>query len=79
MTLTADEFNSFAEFGRARLGSGPDDLTLDDLVIEWESHQNRDDVNAAIREGLDDADAGRHRPAAEVMADLRKKHELPGP
>ena len=76
MPITTSEFESFADFGRAKLEVGPADLTLDDLVVEWESRQNRDDVNAAIREGLDDAKAGRHRPADEVMADLQKKHNI---
>ena len=74
MTINVNDFNSFAEFGRARLSQGA--ATLDDLVIEWESTQHRDEINAAIREGIDDIEAGRHRPAAEVMADLRKKHNL---
>jgi hypothetical protein len=76
MSITTSEFESFADFGRAKLEVSGDDLTLDDLVVEWESRQNRDAVNAAIREGLDDALAGRHRPAEEVMADLQEKHNI---
>ena len=76
MPITTSEFESFADFGRTRVEVGGHDLTLDDLVVEWESRQNRDAVNAAIREGLDDAKAGRHRPADEVMADLQKKHNI---
>ncbi|MEM9360670.1 MAG: hypothetical protein AAGB04_31230 [Pseudomonadota bacterium] len=44
MSITTEEFDSFAEFGRARLGNGAGSLTLDDLVIEWESLQNRDEI-----------------------------------
>ncbi|MEZ6070149.1 MAG: hypothetical protein R3C10_07675 [Pirellulales bacterium] len=77
MALTTDEFNSFADFGRARLESGSQDLTLDDLVVEWESLHNRDQIKAALCEGLADADTGRHRPAADVISELRAKHGLP--
>ena len=76
MSITTNEFVNFADFGRSRLEVEVNGLTLDDLVVEWESHQNRSEINTAIREGLDDAKAGRHRPADEVMADLQKKHSL---
>ncbi len=76
MLITTNEFENFAEFGRSRLAVVVNGLTLDDLVVEWESHQNCGEINAAIREGLDDAKAGRHRPADEVMADLQKKHNI---
>jgi predicted transcriptional regulator len=46
-------------------------------VLEWESVRDRDDINAAIREGLADIEAGRHRPADEVMRELRQKHNIP--
>lgn len=75
MTININDFNSFAEFGRTRLAQT--NLSLDELVVEWESLQNRDDINAAIAEGLEDIKAGRYRPADEVMVDLRKKHNLP--
>jgi hypothetical protein len=35
-----------------------------------------DDINAAIREGLADVDAGRQRPSPEVMEELRQKHGI---
>ena len=76
MSITTNEFENFADFGRARLEVEVNDLTLDDLVLEWQSYQDRGEINAAIREGLDDAEAGRHRPADEIMADLRRKHNI---
>ncbi|QEG35914.1 hypothetical protein [Bythopirellula goksoeyrii] len=76
MTITTEEFDNFTDFGRTLLNSGKSPMSLDDLVIEWESYQNRDQINEAIREGIADADAGRHRPAEEAMKDLRQKHGL---
>jgi len=58
---------------------GQDPATaLDDALatyLEWE----RQDFNEAvegIQRGLDDMKAGRGRPASEVLADLRRKHDL---
>jgi len=76
MSITTNEFEHFANFGRSRLAVEVHGLTLDELVVEWESRQNRSEINVAIREGLDDAKAGRHRLADEVMADLQKKHNI---
>jgi predicted transcriptional regulator len=59
---------------------GQDPATaLDDALatyLEWE----RQDFAAAtdgVRRGYEDVRAGRTRPAAEFLADLRRKHDLP--
>ena len=76
MGISAEDFESFTHFGRSLLGSEKGPLSLDDLVVQWESVRNRDQINAAIREGLADANAGRHRPAQQAMAELRQRHGL---
>lgn len=43
------------------------------LVQEREAYLRR--VDAALAEGLDDVRAGRTRPAEEVFAELRAKHQ----
>ncbi len=77
MAVTQDDLDNFHRFATERLSNGEADLTIDDLVIEWDSRRNRDEINAAIREGLADVDAGRTRPANEVTEELRKKHRIP--
>lgn len=77
MSLTQDELNSFHRFATERLSESEVELSIDELVIEWDSLRNRDRINAAIREGLADIDAGRTRPADEVTEELRKKHNIP--
>jgi prevent-host-death family protein len=37
----------------------------------------RADVFEAIRQGLDDIDNGRTRPAKEVFDEVRRRHEIP--
>ena len=77
MAVTQDDLDNFHRFATERLTNGDADLTIDDLVIEWDSRRDRDEINAAIREGLADIDAGRTRPANEVTEELRKKHRIP--
>jgi hypothetical protein len=77
MAVTQDELDNFHRFATDRLRNGEVDLTIDDLVIEWDSRRDRDEINAAIRHGLADVDAGRTRPANEVTEELRKKHRIP--
>ncbi|HEY0796112.1 MAG TPA: type II toxin-antitoxin system Phd/YefM family antitoxin [Acidisarcina sp.] len=35
------------------------------------------DVNEAIRQGMEDFDSGRSRPAKEVFDEIRRKHGIP--
>jgi predicted transcriptional regulator len=74
LAVTQNELDNFHRFATQRLTSGQADLTIDDLVTEWDSSRNRDEISAAIREGLADIDAGRTRPAHEVAEELRRKY-----
>jgi predicted transcriptional regulator len=76
MPVTQDQIDDFHQFATARLKSGGTELTIDDLLIEWDSTRNRDEINEAIREGLADIEAGRTRPAAEVTEELRRKYNI---
>jgi predicted transcriptional regulator len=52
---------------------------LDDALatyLEWERQDFAEAVEG-IRHGYEDVRAGRTRPAAEFLADLRRKHDLP--
>ena len=77
MAVTRDDIDAFYRFATERLANGGRELSFDELVVEWESVRDRDEINAAIREGLADVDAGRHRPAEEVIEELRRKHGIP--
>ena len=77
MFVTQQELDAFHRFASARLGNGGSEQTWDDLLVQWESNRDRDDINAAIRRGLEDVEAGRHRPAEEVIEELRQKHKIP--
>jgi predicted transcriptional regulator len=58
-----------------RRGKGPA-AALDDALaeyLEWERQEYEESVEA-IRRGLEDVKAGRTRPAAEFLEELREKH-----
>jgi predicted transcriptional regulator len=68
------ELEEYAE----RRGQDPA-AALDDVLatyLEWE-RQDFAEAAEGIRRGYDDLKAGRTRPAAEFVADLRRKHDLP--
>ncbi len=52
---------------------------LDEVLaayLEWEL-QDFEEAAEAIRRGHQDVAAGRTRPAADVLAEMRRKHGLP--
>lgn len=50
-----------------------DELTLEDCGCSWQARQERALSCEAIREGLDDLNTGRVRPADEIIAELRQR------
>jgi len=44
--------------------------------LEWE-RQDFEEAVEGIRRGHDDVRAGRTRPAAEFLAEMRRKHDIP--
>lgn len=77
MAVTLEDINKFHRFAVERIEhANHGELTIDDLVIEWESCSNRDEINIAIAEGIADVDAGRTRPVSEVNEALKVKYNL---
>lgn len=53
---------------------------LDDVLgaaLEWERQDYQEAVEG-IRRGVEDVNAGRTRPAAEFLAEVRRKYGFPG-
>jgi len=63
---------SFYQFASKRLVTTDVEPSFDELLIEWQDLQEREEINEAIRRGIADANAGRHKPAEQVMAELRE-------
>ena len=73
MAVTKDDIQEFNRFVDEKLANGGAD-SLRQLVAEWEERQ---EVNAAIREGIKAIDEGRVRPFNEAQDEFRRKHDLP--
>lgn len=71
--VTQAQVDSFHRFASEKLAGGGSDLSWDELFIQWRSISEREEVNAAIREGLADVEAGRCQPAVEAMEEIRKE------
>lgn len=63
---TLESFHQF--LGRQLASDAADQMTPEQALILW---REREAAVAAIREGLADVEAGRVRPADEVLAELR--------
>jgi hypothetical protein len=74
MTVTKDELESFGHFAAGELDRG-NAMSLEQLVIRWRTRQ-QDDVNNAIRQGLNEADAELGRPLNDFMNEFRVKNEI---
>jgi predicted transcriptional regulator len=73
MASIRDELDSFHRFATERLASGELAVTLDQLFMEWQDSQLREEISEAIRRGLNDVDMGRHRPVDEAMEAIRQR------
>jgi predicted transcriptional regulator len=47
-----------------------------ETYLDWERQDFAEAVEG-IRRGYTDVEAGRTRPASQVLADLRRKHDIP--
>lgn len=79
MSTALQELNNFHQFALDSLRTRDEYVSLEKLLEIWRAQKEREEVNAAIREGLADIEAGRYRPAVEVMEEFRKKHGIPSP
>jgi hypothetical protein len=72
MSTTRAELESFHRFALGRLDSGASE-SLDELLVQWQDRNSRDEVNAAIRRGVADIGPGRYQPANVAMESIRQE------
>ena len=73
MSVIERELEDFQRFVLSQSQTAPGDLALEDYICLWRAQRERHETIVAIREGLDDLEAGRVRPAEEVLAELRQR------
>ncbi len=74
MSMTIQELDGFHSYARQRVQESEGNISLDELVLEWMDVPHRDDINASIRRGLEDIEAGKGRPAREFLEELRQRY-----
>jgi hypothetical protein len=80
MSTAHDDLAAFQQFALQKVNAGEAE-SLEELfdlwLIEHPTPEEQAEVHEAIRHGLADIEAGRYRPANEVMQELRAKYNLP--
>jgi hypothetical protein len=82
-TDRANDLLAFKKFIDEQLSNGGAELKLDEVLARWEyenqTPEEQLETIQAIREGLEEMDAGKSKPVHEVIAELRKKHDVTSP
>ena len=80
MPTAFEELAAFQQFAVQKVDAG-EAQSLEELFdlwrIEHPTPEEQAEIHEAIRQGLADVEAGRYRPADEVMRELRDKYNLP--
>jgi hypothetical protein len=76
MLVTQQDLDNFHRFAQQKLQNGGA-KSMAELACEWEIAREREEVDEALREAAEDLKVGRHRPAADVSRDMRRKYNLP--
>ena len=77
MTVNQNDLDSFHSFATHQLAQAGRDLTLDDLISQWNAQREHADTVASIRQGVADAEAGRVHDLNEVDAKIRAELDFP--
>ena len=79
MAVTHADIDSFNTFALSRLDSGGAESIselFDLFLLENPTEHEMADIHSAISQGLADIEAGKGRPADQVLDELRQKHGL---
>lgn len=77
MSLTQSDLDSFHHFASQVIVLRGPEVSMEDLVDEWQSRHDRTESINSIRRGAADAEAGRMRDLAEVDLEVREKLGFP--
>ena len=77
MSITQTELNNFHEFATHLLAGAERELSLEQIVDQWQSERERAETIDSIRRGIADATAGRTRDLAKVDSKIRNELGFP--
>ena len=73
MTVTQSDLNNFHDFATHLLAQTGRELSLEELVTQWQSERDQAETVASVRRGVADAEAGRVHDLADVDAVIRRE------
>jgi hypothetical protein len=76
MSVALEQLDDFHRFAVAHVQTD-DDVSDAELAQIWEAAREREEVDAALDEAMQDLQAGQYQPAAKVSRELRRKYKLP--
>jgi len=79
MSVTNSDIDQFCSFAKSQIAvHNPESISelVDLYLLEHPSPEEQAEIRAAIARGLADIEAGKGRPADEVMHELGRKHGL---
>ena len=72
MGISESDILSFTNFLRQKVADGGTDLTIPQIAAKWETSRETAEIITAINEGQAELAAGGGRPAADVVANIRR-------
>ncbi len=73
MSTTLEQLDEFHRFARERLSQGEPELSIEDCLRLWRARVEYEETVAAVRQGVEDFEAGRFRSLEEADAEIRKR------
>lgn len=77
MPATVEEIERFRQFALERVKASDPAPELDELMMCWYDAEEQSEIDAKIRQGLADIEAGLGRSAREVTAEISRRLGLP--
>ena len=72
MAVTESDIQAFTNFLRREAADGGAELTIPQIAAKWATSREAAEVVDAVNEGQAEFAAGGGRPAADVIADIRR-------
>jgi hypothetical protein len=76
ISTTVQQLAEFQQYALSRVGQSnvdADDLELDQLLLEWYDHRDRDAIDGIIRQGIRDMETGRGRSARQATNEIQNR------
>jgi hypothetical protein len=77
MPAALREIQQFSRFVEKELCRGQNERSLEDYLRLWREELDRETTLQALQEGIEDVRSGRTRPAADVLAEIRRELGAP--